>query len=400
MEAFLKGPAGFAEKPVVHFFLRIITILAVAGSGAAGCKPPAKKSSQKDGARASGGQAGRSMDATSLGSPDRYLFNADAARTIAPLVDAYQKPGYKDDPETYSTEFGPFRTFTEKFLNDVMALEDLTPGRKIEVEVMDADYLNAFADGFQRVVVTLGALRAVEAVPMLAVVCHELAHSSKNHSQKRVAYEEIELKAETDVFYNEAEAYFGKTYDKAKKRYKHDLAAYTQVRKLWDALTPRLAEVSKRNESEADILGGMICGELGMPPDDYERGHREFMTLGDQLDAQGSKPGRIRSAADLKDGDVGQGTVADLFQLLFPRDSHPSNAERDAQLKRTRDVYAAHFDKTRQLYKDWLREYERTTKGMGLTGFDLRELSRAQSKSSIIFNGEAVEIFRPTSCGH
>lgn len=375
-----------------------------ARSGVVG--PPAP--SGADGAGAGTG-AGVSKVATVAGKlPPRpkdlplYLFTLDEAKAIKTLVEPYRKPDFDESDATYSSDHELFRKFAESYLNSLFKLPALQPGRTVTVQITDQEFVNAFADGFQRVVINAGTLKAVDSKALLAILCHELAHSTQNHSVKRHDFEEADAtRAKLQAFYDAGDEFLSKTFDEDKSTYKHDSAAYQKILPLWEKAKPVLGSFQKRKEGEADIVGGMICGQIGMKLDEFKAGQANFFAIGDRIDAELQTAGTVEPK-DLTDGETFDIELEDLIPFLFPRDSHPTNTERDQQLARTAEAITAHYDPTQRFVMDFASQYD-AARGFGLAGFQalsIQELIVRQIKSVKTSKGRTVRLHRGTSCSN
>jgi Zn-dependent protease with chaperone function len=329
--------------------------------------------------------------------PTTYLLSSDDASKLTPIVEAYRQPAYADPAASFTQKFERYRAFTEGFLNRVMALQPLAPGRRIAVHIADDNQVNAFAGAFQDVTINSGTIAAADGVQLLAVLCHELGHSARNHSVKTVDYESQAGFVDAINAYAEArEAYFKRSYNEGTQTYTHDVAGFQQVNKLWQAIKPRLDLFAKREESEADVVGAEICGHLGMPTDTYINALATFLSAGDAADA-------ANAGADAKT--VDQIDAGDRFQLdkdslgsfLFPSDSHPSNEERKVQLTRLRSVVGAHYEQA-PLFDEWKSGYQ-GAKGLGLAGLSLTEAVQQNVVTVQTESGKSIKIKLPHLCG-
>lgn len=294
-----------------------------------------------------------------------YLVSYADADAIKTIVEAYRKPTFEKDVFELSTAYGDLRGFTESFLNKLMAQDSLQPGRTLAVSIIENADINAFSDPFQRVGINKPTIQYMNSAQVLSVLCHELAHSALNHVMKRMDFYK-QNKNISDAM-DAADAYLQSTYNTATGRYTHNLAAYKTARKSWDAVQPRMSVYRKTNESQADIYGGMICGQAGMKSEDYRQGVVSFLQRADQLEP--SDPGVSRGPDDLKDGESFQVSATDAYDFLFQTDTHPTNDERNGQLTRLSKPIDK-FYKQSTMASDWNASYNAMGGGKSMSLFD------------------------------
>ncbi len=330
--------------------------------------------------------------------PQSYLLSSNDADKLRPIVEKYRDPEFQDTPGTYTQNFEKYRRFTEDFLNRAMGLQALLPGRHIVVHIAEDQQVNAFAGAFQDVTINSGTISAADNMQLLAVLCHELGHSARNHSMKSVDFQTTtDIANDLAKFYDGREAFLKKQFDEAAGTYTHDARAYAEVAKAWRGVEPRLSKFTKRQESEADIIGAEICGHAGMPTDTYVESLSGFLSTGDAVDAQNG--GDAKTAAQLGDGEKFQLDKDYLIAYLFPQDSHPSNGERREQLLRLKGVVSDHFDQTARLFTDWKQNYQGAAQGLGLTGRSLADALAGNVKVIKTESGKTIRIKRKHLCG-
>lgn len=331
--------------------------------------------------------------------PASYLLSADDVIKLRPLVEPYRQPRATNPGGNYTQNFATYRTFAETQLNRIMSLPALTPGRRIRVNIADNDQVNAFAGGYQDVTINSGTVRAIDSTELLAVLCHELAHTARNHSVKAIAYQDSgALASDATRFYDARAAYFKTAYNDATQAYTHDVIGYRKVLALWNVMEPRFDFYVKRQESEADILGAAICGRLGMPLDTYISALLGFLTAGDAAAATHTSSD-AKTADQLDTGDKFTLDPDNLTAYLFRQDSHPSNAERRSQLLRLKSSVSDQFDPSQRLYADWTQGYAHAVQGLGLTGLSLADAAQNNTITVRTDNGKIIKIQRPTLCG-
>ncbi|SMF78373.1 M48 family metalloprotease [Pseudobacteriovorax antillogorgiicola] len=292
-----------------------------------------------------------------------YLFKLSEAQQIAELVEAYLPTDYDMFADaTAAANREELRAYFQSFLGSMMAIPGLSPGRELDVMVSDSDVPNASAAG-QQIMINEGMLAVANSKSLLGVICHEIAHSSKNHSQKSEA---DQVFAGLDGFLqsNEFVTYINAAYNGT--TYTHNKADYDALRKTWDEVAKDPSVYSRRHESEADIVGGMLCAHLGMSADEF---YQSQLQLRKALEAGQGAP---QSANNLQDGTqipIGQDEIQDFVTgFLFPLNSHPTGKERDSQLLRTKTAIQKYFDGNSMLYTDFNNRYTELTPAVGLVG--------------------------------
>ncbi len=285
-----------------------------------------------------------------------YLFTLSEAMQIAELVEAYIPNNYDMfEGATAASNREELRAYFQSFIGTMMMLQGLAPGRDIDVMVSISNVPNASASG-QQIMVNEGMLVVGNSKSLLSVICHEIAHSAKNHSQKSMA---DQIFSDLDTFVQGADFnnYMNATYNGT--TYTHNKADYDVLIKSWNEIAKKPSDYSKRLESEADIVGGMICAHLGMSAEDF---HQQQALLAKEL---GGSQGNIQTADKLADGTqipITQEQIQDFVtQFLFPIDSHPTINERDAQLLRTKLAINKYHDKESNLYSGFVDQLAQLT---------------------------------------
>jgi Zn-dependent protease with chaperone function len=313
--------------------------------------------------------------------PAYLLKRADAEALATQLILPYQIPlSPQHTISPISNNFESFRSFTESFMNTALALQIFSPGRVFKTHVLNEDQVNASADGYQRIMINKGAIADFNQKEMMAVLCHEISHSGRNHSVKLVEAIEKQLgpqnapNPEYAALVAEMNVYLNAQFNPSTLIYRHNLATYAPIRKNFDEFFLSLSNLRKRAESEADIVGAMTCAKLGMPA-------QEIPThLIDALPAHDVKD----DADHLADG-VGLKFISEeiaeevLPDYLFPIGSHPTNEERKEQITRLLDIITAQEDLTQMSFQNWLD---------GSTGF-LKPVSTSLTLTAAVRNDHA-----------
>lgn len=302
-----------------------------------------------------------------------YLYEMGDLAALGNLLLPYVQPPEADafaNDANVATGLEAYREFLQQALSEGMQLRPLAPGRALKLRILKDASFNATMDSYQKMRVYTGYLTQGTPSGLIATMCHEIAHSARNHGMlKRKPGSAVE------AIQTKIEKYLVQQYDVATSRYTHDKVAYLALRKEWDAGPAQtLGTLNKRTESEADIIGGMICGAFGMSAELYRQGfidERDSLGRGIALlpgtAAAGTGtalslglPARSTfrmdggSASDPKSIETGSTFVLDYsstYSFLFPVDSHPSYLERIDQLDRLKAGIDARFDPQSTIYK-------------------------------------------------
>lgn len=292
--------------------------------------------------------------------PVYMLKRADAELVASQIVLPFEAmPSAENAVSPLSTSFEIFRTFVEDYLNSVMKIPALDPGRVFRVYTINDDAMNAYADGYQRIKINRGAITLLTQKQMLAILCHEMTHSGRNHDVKTNELADSIFGTDTtpvpefDEISKSIDSYLNAQFNPSTLVYHHDLAKYNDIRKKFDEYVTNFVNSSKFFESEADVGGAMTCAKLGMQPKDFAAA-----LVGALNTAEASNQASV-NPNDLKDGDeLHFDTLAQanslLSNYLFPMSSHPSSAERDSQINRLMDIIEVQLDVSATNYQQWI----------------------------------------------
>ncbi len=270
---------------------------------------------------------GTGETATTLAS---YMLKPEDLKKYSPIVLPYEEPG--DSPESLVSfaALSSVRTALESNSNKIMALKDLLPGRTIEVSIIEDESLNAAANGWQQVMVNSGAVKYATEKELLTVICHELAHSARNHTAVTMEFLSTDQKAVEVWSRHErsGNAYLTKVYSISEGTYTHNSALFAQAKADFAAFKEIFEPFRKRQEAEADAVGSMICAKAGLPVADFSGSIISFLS---KIDAP--LPDGTIGMSELKDGDVVEIPKDLVWDFVFQLDSHPPNAQRALQMK-------------------------------------------------------------------
>lgn len=373
-------------------------------------------------------------DAALTASRSGYLFEPADVDQLGKLVLPFIDIKAQSDSSTVVAKYESYRIFIGKELETAMAGVKLKPGRSFTINVNDNESQNAAMGGDQVLLINTGLLETMSVDGFVATLCHEIAHSVRNH-----AYH-------SHKFFNESESsrdietYVGKHYDTTKGEYKHDKAAYTKARKAWDAVAKDYGLAQKRRESEADVIGAVVCGKFGMAFDKYKQGIADLVSgtrFGGVVNKEGGSsattgtnaPGANGPGApageddfpppdsetvgppeiflagdgsgdtdpkDLADGSTLKVPASDIIDILFPLapDSHPTPEERTEQLERLRQKLQSANDFDAMFYKNMVAKLESGTSGADPTA--LGRVSGPAERKVTSSSGQVIRLHPPT----
>lgn len=329
-----------------------------------------------------------------------HLFEPGDFDVVTSLVLPYQKPDADIDELTNASKrYDDYRKFLESTVNQGMLAEKLAPGRKFTFTVLEDPEINAFADGYQQLFVNTGFLEKVSIDTFMAAVCHEIAHSARNHGAVTDVFKEQD--AQQKVY-----EYFDKQYNFETNVYTHDKTAYAALRGNWDIYSKDLSVEERRQESEADIIGGMICGTMGMPYDRYLKGFQQLFGA-EAFGGVVVKDGQSKPAGDgsdpyfdgfglalageskelpadpmtLQNGAQIAYELGPLVRTLFPvaGDDHPGDEERVSQLKRVGDPIRKRGDDKAKTFQAITGKFVEQPAGLSLVNLVVKRTMKASS---------------------
>ncbi|MCX6130405.1 MAG: M48 family metalloprotease [Proteobacteria bacterium] len=333
-----------------------------------------------------------------------YLMSLEQAQAITTLIEPYQRPPFQEEPlpGVVSTNYSQLRSFIENFSNKVFLLPNLKPGRTFKVTIMEDEVFNASADGFQNIFINTGLVKTAGSLGSLEVVCHEMAHSSKNHSLKNPENMLSEAQKNTlNQFHSKLDAYMNLAFDAAAGVYTHDRAQYLQLRQQWDQVGPELSNFFKHNKSEADVVGGMICAELGLAPIELLTAMKENNKLAEGLLAEQSKQEDPTKIPDKTRINMTREEAESFVQyFLFPLASHPTDVEREKQIERVTPAIELRYRSVQTLVSEWKTEMA-SQSGLSLTGGpDPSEIAKNQIITLTSSSGQIIKVIKPFGCEH
>ncbi len=278
-------------------------------------------------------------------------------------------------------KLAPVETYFRRFIREAIALDPFKPGREITVIVTDDTEINVRMDGWGQMTVNSAAVAEVSTTGLLATFCHELGHSARNHNYL-IVNDPIVRTAEAQSV-DEITAYWNDQFDKSRGIYTHDANRYAKLAEKYQESVKGASTFLRLVESEADVAGGRICGNLGMAIESYIEAMADVL---DGIDRQAAETARVES---LKDGDQLSVENERLFvwSFLFRYDDHPTTKERLGQLRRLSDIVAAERA-SRDFAGSWMKDYteiRRTTgAGAALSGTGLGKAIAHSLDGSIV----------------
>lgn len=350
-------PMGRDEMKKIKTMVLLLGALLLQAALLTACDPrrPAVKKTDPDAANREDTPAAAPPVTDPSNLPPYILTHADAEKLRSPLVLAFVPDPLPKTPDVPSYQgLEAFRGFVQEFLNRAMLLPALAPGRRLSVFVEDDPTINAFADGYQRIVVQRGAVEGMDQASMLELLCHETAHSTRNHvaAQVPIADQVFGTKAAPSAAYesvmNEANAYLNQ--QTVNGVYTHAKASYAAIQQRLLAVVAPYNTANKRSESEADIVGAFTCAQMGVSPAAYLSAFKR----GSEIIA--ASMAGVKSPESIADGtklQVPPGEMENFFYYLFYLDTHPTHEERIEQISRLTDVIQKEFKPSPPLIAEW-----------------------------------------------
>lgn len=316
-----------------------------------------------------------------------YMVSETEIDTLLPIVQAYKPVDAAPETVASAAAFESARQYMERALNGIMSLKALAPGRQIKAFVASDPQVNAYADPWQQVVVNSGLLQqSPSAAAVMSVLCHELAHSARNHSFHVMEGLTTGQSGRLfDTYITALDDYLRQTFNPATGIYVHDSAGYARVKSVFDNYAAWKSPFDLTQEAEADAIGAMICATAGMPSEEFAAGQKAFfdsleaLTEGDDAAGQG----KAIEPKDLADGDSFQVPSAqDLELFLFQAPTHPSHSERIQQMRQLTKRIAKFHDGSATQYKAWRDGYKTITRSFA--SFSLAEPRAIVSKQGAV----------------
>jgi hypothetical protein len=307
-----------------------------------------------------------------------YLFRRNEFQKIKKIVDPYKPVSSASIPSMRNS--ANLVRLIESTINEAMKMPVHAPGRKFKVSIVDSKSMNAFMTGDSRMGLNLGTIQKSDNNEILAVICHEMAHSARNHIYQSSQEEDVRLPSK---LVNRLNSYIGAQFDRNRATYTHDEEGYVPLRKEWDEAISEVETSAKKAESEADLIGAKICGNMGMDTQMYEKSLISFLKKA----SGNARPLKLRDGSTF----TGASPKA-VFQALFPIIEHPTNEERGEQISRLKSLLkTSTSDQNQKLYESWLAEVqepldEARGKSLSLTGHDGPLLWMRDEKTGEIIN--------------
>jgi Zn-dependent protease with chaperone function len=294
-----------------------------------------------------------------------YLWTAVDAAAVRTLFEAFQQPdpSYGDVTASETQDADPgiprYTNYMEENLAAAMRIQALAPGRNFHVFVAQAEFSNAFDTGFATIQINGPTATTIPGSALIPAICHEMAHSAQNHLVARWQYltsgEYAPAYAEMSKLATE---YLNAHYNPTTGVYVHDVAAYDAVRQVYESAAGQaIGAFIKRQESTADILGGMICAEMGMAPADYISGMRTVFSAIDAVDNR-VLPSFVKPRLNLPDGATLTLDEPELSSVIRSMDDHPTTDERLSQLTRLSSYLDSHLNPQVGVATTWIDGYE------------------------------------------
>ncbi|SMF74162.1 M48 family metalloprotease [Pseudobacteriovorax antillogorgiicola] len=280
--------------------------------------------------------------------PD-FAFSMDEVKSLGPIFEEQLSESLEESDDG---QFQDVELRIEGLINRALEAPDLQPGRQMKVVIQENDFPGA------NTLINILTIRSAtlssnfDNKSRLAVLCHEIGHTARNHSDK---YTDKVIESGGDPYNRFSQMPDFTSYQQATlsgTTYTHDSERYKKVIATWENFSKDLSEFKQRQEFEADIIGAAICGKMGMDAATY---HASIITF-------------LKKAYDIASGDSSSSSEPEDFQLelesqervdlyyrtLFAIKSHPSNEERDLQLKEVESALDGYWDADAPFYEEFL----------------------------------------------
>lgn len=261
-----------------------------------------------------------------------YLFSLADAQGISELVLPYVQSSTKDQTEAQDATQNANRDFIAGILDEMMNLKPHTPGRDFTVVVSADTAPNASALN-QSLVINKGIISFAPSLSLAMVICHEVAHSTRNHSsqsEKFMTEYEIKKKSAAEKLDAELKTLVARVWNKDTQKFNHTTADYDKTKPIWDVFWGDFVIYLKKFESEADVVGGRICANSGFSTTEVEDGFNKLFDLFAGMSPQPMKEGIY----PVKESELGK-----FLQSVYGSDPHPTDAERRVQISRVKTAF-------------------------------------------------------------
>jgi predicted SprT family Zn-dependent metalloprotease len=167
-----------------------------------------------------------------------------------------------------------------------------------------------------------------------ASLCHEIAHLSRMHehrARKELALSDFESEYKT-LIQEIIVPFMSKHF--SNNSYQHDPRLIEATQQQWkDRGGLKLLTLGKKMESEADVVGGFICGLLGMNPNSYVEGALS------NLQKSHPTPECATLNAPTSCSFSGIPFFASMLMITGSQGNHPTDPERREQLEKLKSSF-------------------------------------------------------------
>lgn len=285
-----------------------------------------------------------------------WLFSLTEAQAINPLVLPFEAASANDNAPPQSSSLTRQKNFISEILSDIMVLPAHSPGRDFKVTVTDDDSPNASALN-QSLVINKGIMEFAPNLSLALVICHEAAHSGRNHSAKaeaQIQEYENKNKAKADALDTALQDLVETNYNPGTEKFTHRQSDYDRIKPLWDAFWGDFTNYQKRFESEADIVGARMCANAGFTQSEVVEGFTSLFKLFQGLTQKKLSPGTYT---------VREEEIGDFLHSIYSDDTHPTDREREDQILRVKQAFRENSIK--DIAERWKNDFPKT--GLSLT---------------------------------
>ncbi len=334
--------------------------LVVSSFGACKSEPLSASRSSKEHDCETSEDCSSNFDGKSLPS---YMVRANEIKSLLPMFLSERRIAGPANEISTAEGWEESASSIERHLRSMLDINDFSPSRELNAFVVNDESINASMNAFQQMKINTGILAKTSSVEMLAVLCHEIAHSARNHVVDWIdaVKDDPKIAPLYKKHMSSSIEYMEKNYDQNTKTYTHNRKAYARALEDLKALSKVLDPYDKRQEAEADAVGSMICAKAGMSPKVFAK------AMAGLFSKMGSKEKKGKTGEDLEDGfEIFSSDTSALLSYLFSRSTHPSHDERKAQARSLVEAVSPYYASNAKHYEEWEEDYPKLKAKMSL----------------------------------
>lgn len=277
-------------------------------------------------------------------------------------------------PEEPAMSVPEVERFIVDFFAKAMKAKAFSPGRDFHVVISDSKDVINMSMTTQTIYITHSNFEyAKDSTSWLQVLCHEAAHSARNHMYKNPDQGMSKL-ANDPTLSSVLNDFYYATYDQRRAVYVHSERAVDELMRFWGPALRELEIANKKVEAEADAVGMAICAHLGLEPVKYREAHGVFSTFVEEfyekVENKGPPPLRDGEELPMSEDDLSAFLLAEFLVL---RDTHPTNAERMLQHENLTPVFNKIKPELPMMLQEWVAGLKSATENAGYADFALKQ---------------------------